>query len=90
MEKSNAQITFFVNGSKSFKAVHWNTQAINHNVVSDTLLFGLNYWFACSVTQSFMLTDFGIQCAYGRTIIHGHTFGTTEIVSNTSAQVIED
>ena len=51
-------------------------------MVLDTRVFRFNYWFACSITQSFMLTDSGIQCAYGRTITHGRTFGSDITIDN--------
>ena len=37
-----------------------------------------------------MLIESGIQCAYGRAIIHGRTFGPAKFVNNTRAQGFGD
>ena len=86
----NAQVDFFILASYNLKVIHMNVRATGHNVDSDTRMFRINYGFVCSITKPFMLTDFGIQCAYDRTIIHGHTFGATKSVNNIRKQGIRD
>ena len=86
----NAQIDFFIITSYDLKIINRNVRATGHNVVSDTRVFRFNYWLTCSITQSFMITDSGIQCAYGQTILHGRTFGTNKFVNNTGVQSMGD
>ena len=50
-------------------------------MISDTRVVRFNYWLACSITRP-LCSMTGIQCAYGRTIIDGRTFGALKFVNN--------